>query len=355
MVGAFPPPIHGMSVVNNTIRERFFVNEIYPSVINLSATSLNRKLLKRFSRFSYVILGILRFTYLLLRRKVQPLYLSISGGLGQIYEIGFVALARLFGIRIFIHHHSYAYLERLNHITYLLLRIAGEKATHVALSDDMAIKLEMFYPNIRDIMVISNVAMIGKKNQEFLSANRSIKKIGFIGNISREKGILDFFDVVDNIESQGLNLKALIAGPFQDSGIEMAVKKRLTLLRNAEYIGPKYGSGKKEFFKEIDVLLFPTRYFNEAEPLIIHEAMQQGIPVISFAKGSIAEIIPSNSGLVVAKDANFVDAAVQQLKDWQSHPNKFLNASINARKHFIEMKSIYDKRFEILYERILAS
>ena len=355
MVGAFPPPIHGMSVVNNTIRERFSAKGIYPIVINLSATSLNRKFVSRFSRLSCVIHGILRFGYLLSCRTLQSLYISISGGFGQIYEMVFLILARLFGLRIFIHHHSYAYLDSLNRTTYLLLRIAGVRTTHVALSIDMAKKLRMVYPNIRDVMVISNAAMIEQNNQELLRNNQTIKKIGYIGNISREKGIIDFLNVADKLESQDLELKSLIAGPFQDPIIELTVKKRLHLLRNTEYTGPKYGSDKIKFFKEIDVLLFPTQYVNEAEPLIILEAMQHGTPVISFDRGSIAEIIPKNSGLVVNNDENFVDAAVKQLKFWQTHPNNFLDASKNAKKRFLKLKSIYDKRFEILYERILAN
>ena len=37
----------------------------------------------------------------------------------------------------------------------------------------------------------------------------------------------------------------------------------------------------------IDLLIFPTRYTNETEGIINHEAMSRGVPVIAYGRGAI--------------------------------------------------------------------
>ena len=55
--------------------------------------------------------------------------------------------------------------------------------------------------------------------------------------------------------------------------------------------GAKYGSEKDSFFERADVFVFPTYYHNECFPLVILEAMQQGLACISTREGGIPDII----------------------------------------------------------------
>ncbi|MGK2925646.1 MAG: hypothetical protein ACSLE2_08485 [Lysobacterales bacterium] len=38
--------------------------------------------------------------------------MSVSGGLRQVYELAFLLLARMRGMRLFLHDHSLEYLDR---------------------------------------------------------------------------------------------------------------------------------------------------------------------------------------------------------------------------------------------------
>jgi len=51
----------------------------------------------------------------------------------------------------------------------------------------------------------------------------------------------------------------------------------------------------------VDVLLFPTDYANEAEPLVIHEAIRSGAHVIACERGAIPDILSNGAGLVVPR------------------------------------------------------
>jgi glycosyltransferase involved in cell wall biosynthesis len=265
------------------------------------------------------------------------LYMSVSGGFGQVFESLFAALARILGLRIYLHHHSYAYLDKAKLLSRWLLSIAGPEATHIVLSVKMAARLRGAYPICSRVIPLSNSVSVESLPRTTVRSRRSIETIGFLGNISEEKGVFDFLHVVSKLESEGWKVIAKLAGPFDDAITEKHVRHYLQSVRIAEYVGPKYGDEKSAFFEGLDVLLFPTRYANEAEPVTIHEAMAHGVPVIAFGRGSIEDLVTVECGLVVDKNDDFVEATLLQLKAWKKSPETFNKASIEARSRFERM------------------
>lgn len=280
--------------------------------------------------------------------------MGISGGYGQVYEIPFIALARLSGLNIFLHHHSYAYLRNPNGVTRTLFRVAGREAFHIALCEDMAERLKSSYKTIKKIGVVSNAVFIDHYGKPSCKDEKVLMTIGFLGNISPEKGIMEFLDVVAELEGEQVGINAIIAGPFQSEEIKMKVFERLSELKTARYVGPKYDEGKKSFYDSIDVLLFPTKYINEAEPLTIHEAMSSGIPVIARSMGCISSMITSDMGLVVNTNDDFVEKAFAQLMSWYSSPNIFRAASRAAFKRFSAARISYSQQLQVLCSSIAS-
>ena len=74
-----------------------------------------------------------------------------------------------------------------------------------------------------------------------------------------------------------------------------------------DYRGRVLGPDKARFFDDIDVFVFPTRYTNEAEPLVVLEALRAGKPVIATARGCIADDLPMAAGAVFPEH-EFIDA-----------------------------------------------
>ena len=58
--------------------------------------------------------------------------------------------------------------------------------------------------------------------------------------------------------------------------------------------------------------VFPTNYANEAEPLVIYEAMRQGVHVIACDRGSIAEMLCNGAGLAFSSE-RIVESATAQI------------------------------------------
>src|SRR4029077_16115808 len=90
------------------------------------------------------------------------------------------------------------------------------------------------------------------------------------------------------------------------------------------YLGPVYDEAKTAFYRDLDILLFPTDYANEAEPLVIHEAMRSGVHVIACDRGAISEMLTHGAGAVCAK-SSFVATAIAQITSF--------TADVSALQH----------------------
>lgn len=352
MVGAFPPPVHGMAAVNAAVRDAVQRAGAAPLVIDVAATGLDRSPIARLSRLPKVLRGL----GLLARQgglRGMALYMSVSGGFGQLYEIAFLLLARLRGLRVFMHHHSFAYLDKPSELTRALIRAAGDEAIHITQSPGMGERLKGRYGVARTVAV---------SNAVFFSATEAAgtpreepKTLGFLSNIAPEKGVFEFLDLMATANRVGLPVNGRLAGPFQDADIERAVRSRLQELPHVEYVGPQYGAAKNAFFDSIDALAFPTRYVNEAEPVTVHEVMSRAIPVIAYGRGCISEIVGTDCGLVIDPAMPFVPAALAQLERWLADPAAFQAASKAAAARFANTLAESQARWRVLLAEIVGS
>jgi glycosyltransferase involved in cell wall biosynthesis len=340
MIGAFPPPIHGMANVNKAMYQLLASESEDVIAIDISASTLQRSILARFERIYRVLAGML----LLLRKgklRKTTLYMSVSGGSGQFYEILYILVSKIFFTKLVLHHHSFAYL---NDVPSLLMKIftwvAGRSANHVCLSSEMAMRLAMLYPSVSATLTLSNVVFLNR-NVPAKSLKKNLVTIGYLSNISSEKGVFHFLALCKALHQAGISISCILAGPFQDADSELAVKDILAELPNTTYIGPVYGSKKGAFFDSIDALVFPTVYANEAEPLTILEALSWSIPVIAYGRGAIPEILKPPFGLAVGVADPFTEVALSQLRYWQVNPGDYQRASLAAGNSFkaLEIKN----------------
>lgn len=345
LVGAQPPPVHGMAMVNAYIANRLTLMESHVVLVDLSPSSLSRRRLSRIWRIRKVFRGLAQSV--MTRTSWSTMYIGLSGGVGQIYEIFFVILARCLSKRIFLHHHSFAYLDKPALITRLMTMMGGKSATHIVLCEKMGRTLKLKYPTVQRVFILSNTAVMEAVPRDRVFKSK-LQTIGYLSNICKEKGIHHFLDVLESLYSQGISMRGIIAGPFQDDEIKMNVMNRISCLPQVEYVGPKYGEDKREFFSEIDILLFPTRYVNEAEPLTVYEALAEGVPVIAWDRGCISEMLPFEAGLVVGREDDFVKTAVKQIVHWMSVNEDIWKASQYGARYFEDMQNKWSQDYEKL-------
>ncbi|WP_051882713.1 glycosyltransferase family 4 protein [Salinisphaera hydrothermalis] len=249
---------------------------------------------------------------------------------------------------VYLHHHSFAYLDRRSRLTGWLMRLAGPECVHIALSTGMASRLQAQY-SVKQAVAVSNTVFFLQPDTTTeattFAPRRKLHTLGLLSNLAEEKGVFLFLDLMAAARDAGLSLRGMLAGPFQDDETERRVRARLTHLPAVEYVGPKYGAEKDAFFASIDVFVFPTTYVNEAEPLVLHEAMQRGIPVIAYGRGAIPEIVGAESGLVVDPAVLFVPAALDCLRVWLHEPAVLEAASSAAVRRCVETYSASERRW----------
>ncbi|MET4802883.1 glycosyltransferase family 4 protein [Bradyrhizobium sp. LB11.1] len=257
--------------------------------------------------------------------------MSLSGGYGLLYDLVLVALARLRGKRIAFHHHSFAYLTKRSAILASIVRVAGTNQIHIALCPKMAATLSELYGRQLKPAIISNLAFFDLPTVGWRSSDRELRSIGYLSNISFEKGIDRFFDLMAKLREHECDLTGRIAGPCADLEMENYINRRASEIGGIEYVGPVYDDAKARFLSSIDVLVFPTRYVNEAQPLVIYEAQVAGVIVAASSRGCISNMVPQ--GLLLDPSASDLDKIVAQILAWQKSRVAFQAILSEAESH----------------------
>lgn len=221
---------------------------------------------------------------------------------------------RLKGARLFLSHHSFACINEKRLLMRLLQIAAGETSINLFLCDCMAAKFGVAYPaaKARQWLVLNNVGRIEQDEVGPSPRGESAPlTLGFISNISFEKGVADFFDLVRAVRERGRTVRAIIAGPTADPEVQAYLDRRLAECAGcAEWIGPAYGEDKARFFERVHLLVFPTRYAVEAQPNVLLEALRFGIPCVSTDRGCITEDLEGSGSLILPQGASFVEGAL---------------------------------------------
>ena len=147
----------------------------------------------------------------------------------------------------------------------------------------------------------------------------------FLSNLIPSKGVYVLLDACRILKDKGLDFQCNFVGgetkEIDRARFEAEVQRR-GLEGMVRYEGPKYGEEKEEYWRSSDVFVFPTYYFNECFPLVILEAMQHGLPVVSTTEGAVPDMVADGvngfvcerkdvSGLVGALERLITDAALR--------------------------------------------
>ena len=311
-VGPLPPPVHGFSAMNAAMLKLL---QAQTDVVCFDRAPAQGAAVGRPSRWRSLVSTawqLARFARACFGRSRRSLYLALSGGAGQWVDLVYCGLAAVFGLKIFIHHHSFAYLNARRASAAALFKCA-RGGQHIVLCPCMgALLVQQYGIEPSQVHVMSNLALLSQPDlppqaaMPVGSSERPPVRLGFLSNITAEKGIFEFFEVLGELHARGMQLEATIAGPV-DAAIADRFAAELERARWVRHIGPVYGAAKWEFLNCIDLLLFPTRYVNEAEPVTILEALQAGVQVVAIDKGCIGSMVSPGSGTTVAP-ADFNEA-----------------------------------------------
>lgn len=325
LVGPFPPPVHGASVITRAVASLLEAAGARLVECNIAPTAKVRDWRWHFSRAN-AYLRTLRCIVASPGRST--VYVSLSGGNGLFYDLLVVLAARLRAHRVVLHHHSYDYVDRRRGILAAIVKLAPRDHTHLVLCHDMARKLRAFYDSRLQCVRVSNLCFFPPQTQ--LAGPRvRFTRLGYLSNITRDKGVDRFLDVAARFAADD-DIAFDLAGPFTDEAERQYVEQRLSALPNVTYHGPLYGDAKQVFYRRIDAFMLPSRYSNEAEPLVVYEATSAGLPVIVTSRGCLCEMVDSDAAVLLDRDGVDIEPAIRRIRQWRESPADYRHASVTS-------------------------
>ena len=321
-------------MVSQYIKDSRLVNEQHDcDFVNLSTSrrmdEIGKGGIKKLLRFVGAYLTLL---WKLLTRRYDLCYLAITcHGVGFLKDAPFVLLCKLFRRKVMIHQHNKGMNRYVDRWPYRWLLPLVYRNTRVMLLS------WHLYPDIAAVVKREQVVVcangIPQQNCEvkgdggsraaahnpithnpithnpithnpithnpithnpITNSQQPSAKILFLSNLIPSKGVYVLLDACRVLKERGLaficdfvggETKEISAEVFREAVAARGLEEHVT------YHGPKYGEEKHRFFMNADVFVFPTFYFNECFPLVLLEAMQWRLPLVSSDEGGIPDIV----------------------------------------------------------------
>ncbi len=333
IAGQFPPPVNGFAYITQEMAKALAVSH-ETKIIDLAPHYPKNGVPYHLRRLTLTLKGLwplLRFSL----NKNYCFYMACESQLGLMYNLILCAAARLLRYPLYIHYHNFNFIDGHSQLMALLLRISGKKTRHIFLCKTMAERFTARYQIAIKSIILSNSAFV----ESVPSPPRNIVPnqplvVGLLSNLNNGKGLDLFLDLVRSIAQQGLNIRGVLAGPAQSDVERAVITAACTELEDRlEYRGAVYGQDKEDFYRTIDVFVFPSRY--EAQPTVLFEAQAYGIPAITYNRGCIYQQVGA-CGLVIPQEEDFVALALSWLKEQLEAPGALTQLKIDTQISFMK-------------------
>jgi len=292
-----PLPVHGSSMVGKSIKESQLINNTFNCrFVNLMLSRKIEDTGKRsfYKIFRFVIVW-LKILIELFKKKPSICYFALTTTGSAFYkDLILIAHLKLFGIKRVYHLHNKGVSKHhSNKIKSILYKFVFDGSDVILLS-------ELLYPDVQKYVLKSHAFFcpngIEDNFSEIVLTTQkvpNINKILFLSNLIESKGIYVLIDACSILVNRGIDINCDIIGGEGDISISRLneVIKMKGLSSRIKYLGKKYNEEKNHAFTEASIFVLPTFYSNECFPLVLLEAMQFSLPIVSTFEGGIPDIV----------------------------------------------------------------
>lgn len=328
VLATLPPPVTGMTLA--TLHVVRSLQDSGDTLVHDWSVGSNPR--RRFWRIIKAIRSIGSVFYLVFWRWNSSgiLYTVANAGYGLYYNMFVISCARLLGYRCILHHQVFSYLHQFDWRMNLIVRMMGRKGIQIVLAPEMKHRFHKLYGEMNEFFILPNTIIMRQEDEQLKSGREwSSDKpmvLGHLSNLTIEKGLGHVIASFERMRSMDLDVRLVLAGPVSGTRERSIIDNALRIHGSRiEYRGPVYGTEKARFFDDIDVFLFPTQYRNEAQPLVVAEAISYGRPVIAYGLACLPSLIGPSGGVVVPCDADFAAEAADRVEEWVNNRERFFD------------------------------
>lgn len=336
-----PPPVNGASMVGQFIKESQLINTTFEAdYINLTTAFSLDKIGKGGVSKLWIILKILKDVLKTIASKKYDLcYMTLTAkGAGFYKDFLIVCLLKLFGLNIIYHFHNKGVaISGRKWYNQLLYKITFNHTKCILLAPTLYKDIAAFVANDNVFFCPNGIPdLTGRAESTRLDLESSkIFTFLFLSNMMEEKGVFKLLQACALLKAKHFRFKCNFIGAWSDI-TEDSFKQMVEVLAIDEEVtmyGKKYNAEKIGYFKDADAFVFPTYYHNECFPLVLLEAMQFGLPIISTPEGAIAEmVIDKQTGLLTPQKD--IKALAEAMEYMLTHSGESKAMGIAGRKRY---------------------
>ena len=138
-----------------------------------------------------------------------------------------------------------------------------------------------FFPKYK---ILPNPCIIDEETHDTAqNTDSETVRLLFVSNPIAEKGLDTIIDWIQCVAPEAHYALNVVGWTVRDYERVYGAKLPAKLIQNGavKFHGPLYGVEKRKLFRNSDVFLFPTRYQTEAQPLVLLEALQYNLQIVT--------------------------------------------------------------------------
>ena len=343
-----PPPVNGATMMNKILRDSYQLNKKY------SIRWIDNGLARAADDFGVVSVGkiyrwmitvlIAAYEIIICQRRI--VYITIAPrGVAFAKDSIFLLLSRMTAKRTFVHFHGRGLKEysSSNSVARWYMKLVLKKCVPITLSQSLSkdisevcLRRPVVVPNCTNETIDSGCIYYSIENNPL--------KLVYLSNFHPDKGVGTFIRVIKLLKEK-LSVRGFECSIIGNGTKYLTIDDAVDMVKRADvddcikHLGPLYGKEKMQTLAESDILVFPTSYRNEAFPIVLLEAMEAGMAIISSPIGGIVDIVR--------------DGETGYLLSWDNEEG-ICQAIVNLdmdRKKLNEMKKTARSTYELRYTK----
>ena len=346
LVSNLPPPVHGVSVFNAALLDELERRDEPVRVFRVGSRRA-----QSIGRFSIVkaLLGaglIARFLAATLWRRVRGrgqaiLYFTPSQSGPAVFRDAVVAtIGRVCFDRVIGHVHGCSWLGR-----YRAGGLTSKAMRHALASCDQVICLgDRFTRTMRaatgiDCVSVDNGARAtpGGKARTWPAPGAPLTLL-YLGTFILSKGLWAAAEAAMLLRGRGLDVRLKCAGSWRLEAERVGFERQFREALSSglmQFLGPVDESRRAKALLESHILVLPTRYPHEGQPLVLIEAMSAGIVPITTDQGGIPDLMSfPGSGRLVSPSHDSGHGVARTIEALASDPDAYEALSMLCLERF---------------------